>query len=133
MLKPRMLIAVAVLLGASIVFFVKRGGMEYVSYSILVFLAIVPISLYFALKKVVDGKSQWTDLKTLEFGRTHLVVTGPDWKNETPWTQYKGFSEDDTYFYLHLNRTGLAAVIPKSAFSSEQQRMFREYGQARNA
>jgi YcxB-like protein len=133
MLKPRMLIAVAVLIGASIFFLTVRGGMEYVGYSILVFLTIVPISLYLGLKRVVDGKSQLTDLKTLEFGPSHLVVTGPDWKSETPWTQFKGFSEDDTYFYLHLNRTGIATVIPKSAFSSEQQRIFREYGQRRNA
>jgi YcxB-like protein len=83
--------------------------------------------------KVVDGKSQLTDFKTLEFGPTHLVLIGSDWKNEMPWTQFKGFSEDDTYFYLHLNRTGIATIIPKSAFSSEQQHLFRKYGQTRNA
>jgi hypothetical protein len=132
-LKPRMLIAAAVLIGASIVLFVERGGMEYVGYCALVFLAIVPVSLYLALRRVVDGKSQLTDHKTLEFGPTHLVITGPDWKNEIPWSYFKGFSEDDTYFYLHLNRTGIATIIPKSAFSSEQQLLFRKYGQTRNA
>jgi hypothetical protein len=40
MLQPRMLIAVAVLIGASIFLLIVRGGMEYVGYSILAFLAI---------------------------------------------------------------------------------------------
>jgi hypothetical protein len=44
-----------------------------------------------------------------------------------PWTTFKGFSEDPTYFYLHLTDTGFASIIPKTAFTPESQQKFREY------
>lgn len=96
-------------------------------------LIAMPIVLYRAIAKAVDNDRIWTDPKTLEFGPSQLVATGPNWKTEMPWTQFKGFSEDDTYFYLHLSDNGITSVIPKSAFSSDQQEHFRQYAQTRNA
>jgi hypothetical protein len=44
-----------------------------------------------------------------------------------PWTRFKRFSEDATYFYLDLSQNGIGSVVPKSAFSREQLEKFREY------
>jgi YcxB-like protein len=133
MLRPRRLTALALLLIFSIVCFVMRQGMEYVGIAFLAFLIMQPISIYRVLAKTVDGNSQFTDRKILEFSPSQILVTGPNWKSEIPWTRFKGFSEDNVYFYLHLADNGLASVIPKNAFSLEQQQRFRQYAQTRNA
>jgi hypothetical protein len=104
-------------------------GVEYLGIGFLVLIAFVPVIAYFNLARMVDSNAQYTDLKTLEFGPTRLVVTGPDWKSELPWTYFKRFSEDETYFYLHLTRNGIGSAIPKEAFSREQQERFRRYAQ----
>lgn len=89
----------------------------------------IPIIQYRALAKAVDNDRIWTDPKTLDFSSSQLVSTGPNWKIESPWTRFKGSSEDADYFYLHISDNGIAAVIPKSAFSAEQQQKFRQYAQ----
>jgi len=133
MLRPRRLAAIALLVLVSIACFMMRQGMEYVGVVLVVFVIMMPINLHRVVAKAVDGNSQFTDAKVLEFSPSQIVVTGPSRKTEQTWRRFKGFSEDDTYFYLHLSDNGLASVIPKSAFSSEQQQLFRRYAQARNA
>lgn len=93
----------------------------------------MPIAQYRAIAKAVDNDRTWTDPKTLDFSPSQLVLTGPNWKTEMPWTRFRGFSEDATYFYLHLSDNGIASLIPKSAFSPEQRQRFRQYAQIRNA
>lgn len=110
-----------------------RQGMESLGVVLLAFLFMMPIAHYRVLAKAVDSNSQLTDSKTLEFSSTQVVVIGPNWRGEMPLTRFRGFSEDDTYFYLHLSDNGYASVIPKGAFSSEQQQRFRQYAQTRNA
>jgi hypothetical protein len=108
-------------------------GAQYVGLAFLLFIIFMPIAQYRVLAKAVDHDRMLTDPKTLEFGSSQLVLTGPNWKSEMPWTRFRGFSEDATYFYLHLSDNGIASVIPKSAFSSEQQERFRQYAQTQNA
>ena len=133
MLRPRRLIFSAVILfvGISLLFLCPDD--MFVGLICLLFLILMPIALYRALAKAVDNDRMWTDPKTLEFGATQLVVTGPNWKNEMTWSRFKGFSEDDTYFYLHLSDNGIASVLPKSALSPEQQERFRQYAQTQTA
>jgi len=119
------------MLGIAAFCFVVRGGMEYAGFLLLIFIVLTPVNDYRAVARTVDGNSQYTDPKTLEFSSSRLIVTGPDWKSELPWRTFKGFSEDPTYFYLHLSNNGLASVIPKSSFTSESQQKFREYATAR--
>ena len=127
MLQPQRLIVIALLAVLIIACFSLRNGLEYAGIVLLTFLIMMPISLYRVLVRTVDGNPQFTDIRTLEFSPSRLVITGPDWKAEMPWTQFKGFSEDETWFYLDIAGNGLASVIPKSAFTSEQQEKFREY------
>src|SRR6266404_4903588 len=108
MLRPRILGGMATMLGIAVFCFVVREGMEYAGFLLLLFIALTPFNVYRALARAVDGNSQYTDPKTLEFSSSRLVVTGPNWKSELPWTTFKGFSEDPTYFYLHFSDNGLA-------------------------
>jgi hypothetical protein len=133
MLRPRRLLFSALILLVGISLFFLYPDDVFVGAIFLLFLVFMPIAQYRAIAKAVDNDKVWTDPKTLEFGSSQLVLTGPDWKTEMPWTRFKGFSEDVTYFYLHLSDNGIASVIPKSAFTSEQQQLFRQYAQTRNA
>jgi len=133
MLRPRRLLFSAIILLVGISLFFLYPEDVFVGLIFLSFLVFMPIAQYRAIAKAVDYDRMLTDPKTLEFTSTQLVVTGQNWKSEMPWTRFLGFSEDGTYFYLHLSDNGIASVIPKSAFSAEQQQRFRQYAQTRNA
>ena len=133
MLRPRCLAFIAILVLTSALCIFLFQDMQYVGFACLGMLVAMTNILYRAVAKAVDNDRILTDPKTLEFGASQLVLTGPDWKSEMPWTRFNGFSEDVTYFYLHLSDNGIASVIPKSAFTSEQQQLFRQYAQTRNA
>ena len=132
-LRPRRLIFTALILLFSIACFFMGPSVEFVGFILLGILISMPIVLYRVISKAIDNDKTLTDPKTLEFSSSQLVLTGPDWKSEMPWTRFKGFSEDVAYFYLHLSDNGIASVIPKSVFSAEQQQLFRQYAQTQNA
>ncbi len=133
MFRRRRLLFIAFLIAFSAACFVMRGGMEYAGIIFSVFLVMMPISLYRVLAKAADNDRVWTDPKTVEFSSSQIVVTGPNWRTEMPWTRFKRFSEDTTYFYLDLSDNGLGSVIPKSAFSTEQQQKFRQHARTQIA
>ena len=133
MLRPRRLLFSVIILLVGISLFFLYPDDVFVGLIFLSFLVFMPIAQYRALAKAVDNDRMLTDPKILDFGPSQLVVTGPNWKSEMAWSRFKGFSEDATYFYLHLSDNGIASVIPKSAFSAEQQQQFRAYAQSRNA
>lgn len=126
MFRPRLMILTSILIILGITCLILGNGSEIVGYFLIVFAIVAPFNIYRAVSKAIDDNSQWTDRKTLDFSPSRLVATGPSWKSELPWTHFKGFSEDDDYFYLHLSNNGLASVVPKSAFTSEQQQRFRQ-------
>jgi hypothetical protein len=132
MLRPRTLGSMSTMFGIALFCFLIPDGMASAGFVLLLFIVLTPINAYRALARAVDGNSQYTDPKAVEFSPTRIVTTGPNWKSELPWTTFKGFSEDPTYFYLHLTDTGFASIIPKSAFTSESLQKFREYATARN-
>ena len=133
MLRPRSLVFSGFLLVFPMQCFFMWPATWPVGAFFLLLLVFIPIAQYRALAKAVDNDQMWTDPRTLEFSASQVVLTGPDWKTETSWKRYKGFSEDATYFYLHLSDNGIASVIPKSAFSPDQQQKFRQYAQTRKA
>ncbi len=131
MLRPRTLGALATMFGIALFSFLVRDGMEYAGFVLLLLIALSPINTYRVIARAVDGNSQYTDPKTVEFSPTQIITAGPNWKSELPWTTFRGFSEDHTYFYLHLTDSGFVSIIPKSAFTSDAQQKFREYATAR--
>ncbi len=133
MLRPFRLLCSVIILLISISFFFLWPNQMFVGVIFLMFLVFMPIAQYLVIAKAVDNDRTWTDPKILDFSSSQLVLTGPNWKTEMPWTRFIGFSEDATYFYLHLSNSGIASVIPKSSFSAEQQQLFRQYAQTRNA
>ena len=106
------------------------GSDHFVIPIVLVLIAGLPVSIYFTLGRAIDQNRQLTDPRSLEFGPEQLVATGPDWRTEFSWTLYRGFSEDPRYFYFHLNNSGLVSLIPKRAFSPEQESLFRQCARA---
>ena len=127
MFRPRILTATIILAALGVgCCFALPDSFGYFGIFLLLYVALTPLRIYHSLAKAIDGNSQWIDQKTVEFSVSGLAVTGPDWRNETTWSRFKAFSEDDIYFYLPLLDNGLAAVFPKSAFTPEQQKKFRE-------
>jgi YcxB-like protein len=115
----------------AIICFILGGGGQIAAIVLLAFAAVTPIGMYRGIVRKVDSDPMLTDAKTVEVGPSRIVITGPNWKSEVPWTRFQGFSEDDTYFYLHLSNV-IASIIPKSAFTPDQQQIFRQYAQTRN-
>ncbi len=119
-----MALGVWALMGVGLLFLPNELRFGGVAFIFLVLLA--PLNIYQLSAKTVDAEPQLTDPRTLEFNRAALVLTGPDWKTEVAWTRYRGYSEDEVYFYLHLRFSELVLLIPKSALTAEQQAGFRE-------
>src|SRR5262245_14510602 len=133
LLRPRRLASLALLaLTAMLIRFGKPGSDLFVFTFVGAVAIFIPINLYRMIAKAVDDNAQLTDPKTVEFNASRLVVTGPNWRSELPWTTFHGFSEDDSYFYLHLSSNGFASVVPKATFTPEQKEAFREYAKTRN-
>ena len=117
----------------AVVCFIIGGGAEIAAYIFIGFAIANPIGIYGGVTKGVGDNPQITDPKTVDFSPSGLVTTGPNWKIEMPWTRFKGFSEDGSYFFLHVSESGTVSVVPKSAFTTEQQQKFREYAKTLNA
>ncbi len=47
-------------------------------------------------------------------------------KSELPWTYYISWDETPDHFMLDMNEYGFCSLLPKSAFSEEQQALFRQ-------
>jgi hypothetical protein len=127
MLRPRTLIALSIwLLMAVAIWSFFSGDVRFLAIIPLVFVLIAPINVYQLYARAVDSEPQLTDLKTIEFSKNHFAAIGPDWRNETAWRRFKGFSENDEYFLLNIRYNNLAAIIPKKAFTPEQETAFRQ-------
>jgi len=127
MSSPRTLIALSIWAVLAVGCLFLPGDLRFLAVFPAVFLLLAPINVYQLYAKSVDGEPQSTDQKTLEFSRSRLAFSGPDWRNEMAWTRFKRLAEGPEYFFLELRRSSLAVVIPKSAFTPEQQQAFREY------
>ena len=126
MFTPRTIIALSIWLVMAVVCLFLPGGLRFLAVLPAVFLLLAPFNVYQLYAKAVDGEPQLADEKTLEFGRTRLAFTGPDWRNEMTWKRFKRLSENPDYFFLDLRHSNLAVVIPKGAFSPELELSFRE-------
>jgi hypothetical protein len=127
LLRPRILISLGFMVVLAGVLLFWGIGAQIAAGIILGMAIMTPINIYRAAAKSIDNDAHYTDQNTLEFGPSGVVVSGPNWKSELPWNWFKGFSEDSNYFYLEiLPRCGQASIIPKTAFTSEQQSRFRE-------
>src|SRR5258707_15194975 len=85
-LRPRIIGGMTIMLAGATFFFEIRAGMQSAGFVFFALFIFSPINIYRVLAKAVDGNSQHTDPKTLEFSSTRLVITVPNWKSELPWT-----------------------------------------------
>jgi hypothetical protein len=124
--SPRTLIALSLWLVMAVGCLFLPGDFRFFAVLPALFFLLAPFNVYQLYAKAVDGEPQLTDEKTLEFSRTRLAFTGPDWRNEMTWKRFKRLSEDPDYFFLDLRHNSLAVVIPKGAFTPELEQSFRE-------
>jgi hypothetical protein len=130
MFTPRTIIALSIWAAMAVGCMFLPGNFRFFAILPALFFFLAPVNVYQLYAKTVDSEPQLTDQKTLEFGPSRLVVTGPDWKTEVTWRRFRGLSEDEEFFYLHLQRSQLPVMFPKSAFTPDQQERFREWASA---
>jgi hypothetical protein len=132
MLSRRTLIALSIWAAIAIACLFLPGQLSLLGLLPTMFLLLAPINVYQLYAKSVDNEPQLTDEKILEFSRSRLAFTGPDWRNEMTWKRFKGASEDTHYFHLELRHSALPGLVPKSALTPEQQQLLREYAANQN-
>jgi len=123
----------ALFLVAAALFYFSYPQLRVLSYAIIGVVLLLPFALRRGIARAIDQNPQFTDLKTITFGPEGVVLVGPNYKSEMDWNMFKGFSEDASYFYLHLSDTGFDSVLPKSAFTPPQQELFRKLASRRKA
>jgi hypothetical protein len=116
----------AVFLVAAVLFHFSYPQLRVLTYAIVAWVILLPFILRRGIARAIDQNPQFTDPKTLTFGPEGVLLVGPNYKSEMEWNMFKGFSEDASYFYLHLSDTGFDSVLPKSAFTPPQQELFRK-------
>jgi len=134
--RPRLLIGMTIFAVMGIGCIMMRlfaggdTGFLYCGSGLLFLIIVAPLNIYRVLAKAVDDNAQFTDRKVVEFSQTKLIITGPNWKSELPWSHFLGFTEDANYVYMPLSKNGIASVVPKSAFTPDQLESFRVYAKA---
>jgi hypothetical protein len=126
LLSPRRIRSNALFLVAAVLFYFSYPQLRVLSYAIVVVMILLPFALRRGIARAIDQNPQFTDLKTLTFGPEGILLVGPNYKSEMAWNMFRGFSEDSSYFYLHLTDAGFDSVLPKSAFTPPQQELFRK-------
>jgi hypothetical protein len=129
LLRPRFLQSVGALIVLSVVAvavgLALGNGVQYAGYLGLIYAASKPLVMRRIIARLVRNHGQFTDEKTVTFAPSGISAAGPDWKTELPWSRFRGWSEDDRYFYLLIADNGLASLLPKSAMTPEQQGLLR--------
>jgi hypothetical protein len=126
LVSPRRIRSNALFLVAAAFFYFSYPQLRVLSYAIVGVMILLPLALRRGIARVIDQNPQFTDPKTLTFGSEGILLVGPNYKSEMAWSMFRGFSEDTSYFYLHLTDTGFDSVLPKNAFTPSQQELFRK-------
>ena len=125
--RPRCIRSMVLLLVSGLLLYFSGGEWRDWAVAPFVFAVLVPLFLYRVIARAVDQHTYLTAPKTVTFHAAGVAVAGGNYKSELEWNFYKGFSEDGTYFYLHAPASSFDGVVPKSAFTPEQQDAFRQY------
>jgi len=125
--RPRRLRSLFIILAVAVMLYFLDAKFRYVSYVFFGFVLLLPLTSYLSIARLIGQHSMFTAPRTLSFGPAGIVVTGPNWRSETAWNFYNGFSENPRYFFLHTSDTGFDTLFPKAAFTVAQQEEFRRY------
>jgi hypothetical protein len=130
MFRPRFMLFVASLVfcGAFLVIGSSaKGPFFYAGVVFLVYGALVPVQLYFVLRRFLTKFSWFTAPTTMTFGDSGLAITAPDYRSELGWSQFRSWSQSGDYLFLFLDGGNTALTIPKRAFGPEQLQNFMTY------
>lgn len=128
--RARFIRALALLLVAAAMLYFAGREWHGCAYGLVALVVFLPWFVHRFITNAIDNNSQFTDAKTLTFTSAGLVIVGPNYRSELAWSMFKAFAEDDAYFYLSLTASSLPSVLPKAAFTTEQQQEFRQYALA---
>ena len=82
----------------------------------LVFILLMPVVYRLAYVKVVRANPSFTAAKEISFDEGQLTSSSAVQKLEVPWSSFRRLTQDEEYFYLHLDVLGNVSLLPKSAF-----------------
>ena len=115
---------IALLLAAlSIVYWVLSGQNVWSIVMMVVagFALLLGLYVYFAAPKRAFREQKYQEPYTLVFSEEGIHFTTPTIDSRLAWATYRGIWSSDAYYFLIQNRH-VYTLLPKSAFSSEEQR-----------
>jgi hypothetical protein len=130
LLRPRFLAFVVTILGCGIFLLVASGGSGpffYAGIFFFIYALIVPVQLYFVLRRILTRFSWFTAPTTLTYSESGIAVAAPEYRSELGWSQFRSWSQSGGYLFLFLDGGNTALTIPKRAFSPEQFQTFLTY------
>jgi len=130
--RPRRFRSVILFLAAAALFYIAGPEYRYLTYIFVGVIFILPWAWHRAVVRTIDQTPWYADQKTVTFSPAGLTAVGHNYTSELAWTYFKAFSEDTSYFYLHLSNTGFDSVLPKAVFTAQQQEEFRRYARILN-
>ena len=84
----------------------------------IIFWFLSPWLLRRAYAKVVRSNPVFTDPKEVTFDDKGITFVSPHRRSELAWAGFVQVSEDEQYFYLHGDKLGNVAPLPKQAFDA---------------
>ncbi len=82
----------------------------------LLLILLMPTIYRLAYVKVVRANPSFTAAKEISFDEERLTSSSAVQKLEVPWAAFRRLTQDERYFYLHLDVLGNVSLLPKSAF-----------------
>ena len=108
--------------------YIVMGGLFVVCGLLLVLL--MPKIYRLAYGKVVRANQSFTAAKEISFDEVRLNSSSAVQKLEVPWASFKRLTQDEKYFYLHLDVLGNVSLLPKSAFDEASLQSFLRCSQS---
>ena len=110
-----------------VLYMVVGGG--FVACGLLLML-LMPKVYRLAYAKVVRANPSFTAAKEVSFDEGRLTSSSAVQKLEVPWAAFRRLTQDERYFYLHLDVLGNVSLLPKSAFDAASLQSFLKCSQS---
>lgn len=110
------------LIGISfIAFYLLQGDWNWFVFFIIFFLSYLPVAVYRSAKKVYDSAKMLHGSITYTFTAEKIITTGETSNSTMQWQSLHKVTETKQWFLLYCN-TQAVMIIPKLAFTSEQEK-----------
>jgi len=131
--RGRMIRSAVVLLAVAAFCFYLGSGSRSLGFACVLFVLLFPLFYYRNVGRLIDKNPALTARRTLTFGPVGIMTSRCGTNTRMTWTGFKSFTENATYFVLRHSGYQMESILPKAAFTPQQQEEFRRYGEAINA